>query len=723
MNSPYFDPLEQKIGGYSRADQAFIRKAFDFANEAHKGQERQSKEPYITHPVAVASILADMHLDIFSVVTGLLHDTVEDTSTSIESIQKEFGNEVADLVQGVTKLSKIELKSHKTKEAENFRKLVLAMSDDIRVLLVKLADRLHNMRTLSYKKFQESRERTARETMEIYAPLAERIGMHEIQEELEDRAFRELKPNIYESFIKRLELLQVEGDNIIEKVKEDLKKTLFSVGVIGEVSGRQKTPYSIWNKTSHKEVKFEQISDVMAFRIIVNSIPDCYQALGAVHSHYTVLPGKFKDYIGTPKPNHYQSLHTTVGHQGQSIEIQIRTKEMHAIAEYGVAAHWEYKQKSLDSQNIGKEGRQYGWLRTLLDILDTANGPEEFLEHTKMEMYPNRVFCFTPLGEIISLPKGATCIDFAYAVHSDIGNKCTSAKINGKLVPLRTEISNGDQVEVITSPNHEPSPAWEKFVVTGRARSSIRRYVRLKKRSQFITLGVRIVEKYFEKKGKKFERQLLEPILENFNCQNIDDLLFAVGNGEYTGQEIVSSLFHDNDIMSQQIPTNQFHSLKSQKEKELDSGKPASCFPIFIKDLIPGLAVHYAKCCHPLPGDKIIGIRIKGKGYTVHTLGCEVLNQYDDKQDRLEDAFWNETEGFQFTGRIKVSMINQPGNLGMVSNIIGSEKCNIGNLKITNREVEFSDLVFDLEVQNTGQLESIISNLKGCLVVTKVERI
>jgi len=732
----HFNPLQKKIEHYSLTDQALIRKAFDFAAEAHKGQKRQSGEDYITHPVAVASILADMHLDACSIVAGLLHDTVEDTTITIETIQKEFGSDIAGLVQGVTKLSKIELKSHETKQAENFRKLVLAMSEDIRVLLIKLGDRLHNMRTLAHKKSPESRARTALETMEIYAPLAERIGMHSVQEELLNLAFKELNADAYESIVTRLSRLHVDGEKVINTVVEDLKKTLFSVGVIGEVYGRQKSPYSIWHKMRHKNVPLEQLSDVMAFRILVNSIADCYQALGAIHSHYVVLPGRFKDYIGTPKSNHYQSLHTAViGPQQRPIEIQIRTYEMHTIAEYGVAAHWEYKQASKErSQNgpeehydkeerkNGKDGRQYRWLRNLLDILDTASGPEEFLEHTKLEMYQDQVFCFTPRGEILTLPKGATCIDFAYAVHSDVGNKCTGAKVNGRLVPLRTELSNGDQVEVITNPQHEPSPAWEQFVVTGRARSSIRRYVRLKKRSQFITLGTLILEKAFAKDGRVFEKQALIPTLSRYRCQEADDLLFAVGNGHYTGQEIVHSLFHENLPRSSSVPLAKSKTLRRKKE-ELEAIASVSNSPISIKELIPGIAIHYAKCCNPLPGDKIIGIRVKGKGLTIHTLGCHVLDQYADKPERLEDAFWNETEGFQFTGRIKISAMNRPGNLGMIGTIIGSKNCNIRNLSMVSREVEFGEVLCDLEVQSLEQLESIMANLRACPAVTKVERI
>ncbi len=719
MTLEHFNPLKKKIEGYSRADQLLIKKAFDFADNAHKGQPRATGEDYIIHPVAVAGILADMRLDAGSVVTGLLHDTVEDTDTTFENIQRDFGPNVANLVQGVTKLSKIEVKSHETKQAENFRKLVLAMSDDIRVLLVKLADRLHNMQTLAHKPSAESRKRTALETMEIYAPLAERIGMHKIQEELQDLALKELQPEAYESISKRISMLEVGEENIIKAGVEDLKKTLFSVGIIGKVDvyGRKKTVYSIWHKMHHKykvhykDMGLEQPSDVIAFRIIVNSVADCYQALGAIHDNYVVLPGRFKDYIGTPKANHYQSLHTEViGHQQRPIEIQIRTKEMHDIAEYGVAAHWEYKETQ-STQHSGKEREQYLWLRNLLDILETANGPEEFLKHTKMDLHQDQIFCFTPSIEIVSLPKGATCIDFAYAVHSDIGNKCTSAKINNRLVPLRTQLSNGDQVEVITSPNHEPSLAWEKFVVTGRARSSIRRYIRSKTRGQFIALGTLMLEKAFSKEGKKFEKKVFEPILEQFTCQDVDDLLAGVGSSQYTTGEIIHALFYEQSskVSGESLALN-----------KPTSGSPS---PVSIKELIPGIAVHYAKCCHPLPGDKIVGIRIKRKGMTIHTLDCDVVSEYEDKPDRLEDVYWNEPEGFQFMGRLKVFVMNKPGNLGVVGTMIGSKGCNIGDVKLINREREFSELIFDLEVKNLEQLESVISSLRACEAVAKIERV
>ena len=444
-----------------------------------------------------------MKLDTASIITGLLHDTVEDTVATLEDIERMFGPDIAKLVDGVTKLSRLELQSDQTKQAENFRKLVLAMSEDIRVLLVKLADRLHNMRTLHFFKDEERRRRIARETMEIYAPLAERIGMHDMKDELEDLAFAELHPEARASIMARLAFLREKGEGLVERIIEELQETLTKAGITAEVSGREKTPYSIWRKMQQKNVGFEQLSDIMAFRVVVDSVEQCYHALGVIHSRYPVVPGRFKDYISTPKPNNYRSLHSAViGPERQRIEMQIRTHEMHEVAELGVAAHWVYKQGAPKT-----EGRQYRWLRELLDILEHASDPQEFLEHTKLEMFQDQVFCFTPKGDLIALPRGATPVDFAYAVHSDIGDTCVGAKVNGRLAPLRTQLSNGDQVEIITSKAQTPSPTWERFVVTGKARARIRRFVRTQQRQQYLDLGKAILQKAFRQEGHDFQRE------------------------------------------------------------------------------------------------------------------------------------------------------------------------------------------------------------------------
>ena len=496
------------------ADEGLLNRAYVYSMKAHGSQLRASGDPYFSHPIQVAGLLAQMKLDSASIVTGLLHDTIEDTVATLDDIERQFGPEVGRLVDGVTKLSRIELQSDQTKQAENFRKLVLAMSEDIRVLLVKLADRLHNMQTLRFIKSEDKRRRIARETMDIYAPLAERIGMHRMKDQLEDLAFAELYPDARASIMARLGFLRDRGGDIVPRIIAELNRKLEEGGLKAAVSGREKSPYSIWRKMQRKNVSFEQLADVMAFRVLVDGIGECYHALGIIHSSYHVVPGRFKDYISTPKPNNYRSLHTGVlGPERQRIEVQIRTPDMHEVAELGVAAHWIYKH-----QEARTDGRQYRWLRELLDILDHASGPEEFLEHTKLEMFQDQVFAFTPKGDLIALPRGATPVDFAYAVHSEIGDTCVGAKINGRLLPLRTRLQNGDQVDIVTSKAQTPSPTWERFVVTGKARARIRRFIRTQQRAQYLDLGRSILQKAFRQDGHDFSERPLEAVLAQFHC-------------------------------------------------------------------------------------------------------------------------------------------------------------------------------------------------------------
>eukprot|EP01037_Dinobryon_pediforme_P016043 gene16042-16212_t len=576
--------LVERLKAYDpTADEDLLNRAYVFSMKAHGSQLRESGDPYFSHPIEVAGILVEMRLDCYSIVTALLHDTVEDTVATLEEIESLFGNEIARLVNGVTKLSQLELQSEETKQAENFRKLVVAMSSDIRVLLVKLADRLHNMRTLHYVIAPEKRRRIARETMEIYVPLAERMGMQSMKDELEDLAFSVLNAEMHESIKSRLRFLHESSENTIETILNDLKRVVQEEGLECNVSGRLKTPYSIWGKMQKKNITFEQLSDIMAFRLVVNTVAECYQALGIMHSRYHLVPGRFKDYISTPKANNYRSLHTgLIGPLNHRIEIQIRTKEMHQTSELGVAAHWQYKKNA-----PVHEGKQYAWLRSLLEILEQASGPEEFLEHTKLEMFKDQVFCFTPKGELIPLPRGGTPIDFAYAIHSDIGDRTVGAKINGRQMPLRTQLQNGDQV----------------------------------------------------KQGLVFEG------------------LYASSN------EINLS------------PT---------------TSKNAVC----IKGLIPGMAVHYAGCCHPLPGDKIIGVITTGKGVTIHTHDCEGVSTTIDPE-RVLDLSWQED----------------------IDNMSRHLQGNIVNLKITNRTSEFWDLFVDVEVKNVNHLQDIQAALRNVPII------
>jgi GTP diphosphokinase / guanosine-3',5'-bis(diphosphate) 3'-diphosphatase len=703
--------LVERVKSYDpTADEDAINRAYVFSMKAHGAQLRASGDPYFSHPIEVAGILAEMKLDAASIVTGLLHDTVEDTVATLDDIERLFGADIAKLVDGVTKLSRLELQSDQTKQAENFRKLVLAMSEDIRVLLVKLADRLHNMRTLHFIKDEEKRRRIARETMEIYAPLAERIGMHDMKDDLEDHAFAELHPDARASIMARLAFLREKGEGLVERIIDELNDTLKAANLEADVSGREKTPYSVWRKMQQKNVGFEQLSDIMAFRVVVDSVEECYHALGVIHSRYPVVPGRFKDYISTPKPNNYRSLHTAViGPERQRIEVQIRTKEMHEVAELGVAAHWVYKQGAPRT-----EGRQYRWLRELLDILEHASDPQEFLEHTKLEMFQDQVFCFTPKGDLIALPRGATPVDFAYAVHSVIGDTCVGAKINGRLVPLRTQLANGDQVDIITSKAQTPSPTWERFVVTGKARARIRRFIRTQQRQQYLDLGKAILQKAFRHEGHEFHDKALDAVLKQFNCSAIEDLYVAVGEGNATGREVVHALYPPKPDAK---PAKVVPIAAARGKKALENAVP-------IRGLIPGMAVHYAGCCHPLPGDRIVGIVTTGKGVTIHTIDCDALANFAETPERWLDVAWSSRgEGEAgHVGRINVTLGNEPGSLGSLTTVIGKQAGNITNLKITNRSADFFEILVDIEVKDVKHLTNIIAALRATPVINSVER-
>ena len=709
--------LSEKVKAYDpRADLELIDRAYVFAMQSHGVQLRESGDPYFHHPVEVAGLLADMRLDTATIITALLHDTVEDTLATLEDIQKLFGADIAKLVDGVTKLSKIELQSENTRQAENFRKLVLAMSNDLRVLLVKLADRLHNMRTLHFVKNKDKRLRVAKETLDIYVPLAERIGIQHIKDELEDLAFRQLHTDDYDTIVTRLNLLDADNSRkMVADIIVELEKELKIVKVKGLVSGRMKRPYSIWRKMSRQNVTIEQLSDIMAFRIIVDTISDCYHVLGILHSKYRVQPGRFKDYISTPKPNHYQSLHTTLfGPYQQKIEIQIRTHAMDEIAEYGIAAHWQYKQgKTSDTKE--KEKLSYRWIKSLLDILENASGPEEFLEHTKLEMFQDQVFVFTPQGDLIALPRGATPIDFAYAIHSAVGNKCVGAKVNGRLTPLRTVLQNGDQIEIVTSKAQSPSPSWERFVVTGKARANIRRYIRTQQRDQFIDLGKSLLHRCLHQENIEYNEKSLKPACAKFQAQSMDDLYALLGEGQITTADIIRQAFPTHtpkknsvDLLTLSIPSNP----KSTSEKAVS-----------IKGLGAGMAIHYAGCCHPLPGDRIVGIIISGKGVTIHTEECDTLSQFSHEPDRWIDVSWEAPQPHQYyVGRLLITIQNKPGALAVMTTVVSKNQANILNLKITQRTDYFWDLFIDVEGTHVDQMNAIMTALRTSSLVHTVER-
>ncbi|MDJ0951305.1 MAG: bifunctional (p)ppGpp synthetase/guanosine-3',5'-bis(diphosphate) 3'-pyrophosphohydrolase [Alphaproteobacteria bacterium] len=705
--------LVERVKAYDPdVDEHKLNRAYVFAMKAHGAQMRASGDPYFSHPIEVAGLLTNYHLDSDSIVTALLHDVVEDTDTTIEEIDALFGSEVARLVNGVTKLTRIELQSDDTKQAENFRKLVLAMSEDIRVLLVKLADRLHNMETLRFIKDEDKRKRIARETMDIYAPLAERIGMQDIKDELQDLAFAELNPDARDSILARLEFLRQRGEGLVDRIIKELSRILAEEGIAARLQGREKKPYSIWRKMERKNVGFEQLSDIMAFRIIVADIADCYRALGVIHSRYPIVPGRFKDYISIPKPNGYRSLHTAVyGPENHRIEMQIRTAEMAEVAELGVAAHWLYK------QGEGKtDGRQYRWIRELLDILDHASGAEEFLEHTKLEMFHDQVFCFSPKGDLTALPRGATPVDFAYAVHTEVGNTCVGAKINGRMMPLRTELKNGDQVEIVTSKAQTPSPTWERFVVTGKARACIRRFIRTQEREQYRDLGQSILEKAFRASGNKLTNKGLQGVLKIFKCKTVDDLYVAVGEGHHTGREVVKAVYPG---IAEREKSGKVVQLRRIKKKK---GKAAE--PVAIRGLIPGMALHYAGCCHPLPGDRIVGLVTTGKGVTIHTIDCETLENFTDQPERWLDVAWDDAvkEDGLHVGRITAVIANEPGSLGGLTTLIGKNEGNISNLKITNRSQDFFEIFVDIEVRDVKHLTNIVAALRADPTINSVQR-
>ncbi|MDD9900700.1 MAG: bifunctional (p)ppGpp synthetase/guanosine-3',5'-bis(diphosphate) 3'-pyrophosphohydrolase [Alphaproteobacteria bacterium] len=715
--------LVERIKAYDPdVNEDLVNRAYVYAMKMHGSQMRASGDPYFSHPLEVAAILTDMKLDAASICTALLHDTVEDTEATLEEIKKLFGDEIMRLVDGVTKLSKITFQTAQQKQAENFRKLVLAMSEDIRVLLVKLADRLHNMRTLHHIPKPEKQRRIALETVEIYAPLAERIGIHQIKEELEDISFGILNPEARDSITARLNYLRAEGgEAVVARIIGELKKKMSEGGVEAEIYGREKTRYSIWKKMQRKNISFEQLSDIMAFRVIMEDMAGCYHALGVIHGLYPTVPGRFKDYISLPKPNGYRSLHTTViGPENHRIEVQIRTAEMHEEAELGVAAHWNYKQSGSDKKS---DGRQYRWLRELMDIVEQAQKPEEFLENTKLELYQDHVFCFTPQGDLISLPRGATPVDFAYAVHSELGDKTVGAKVNGRIVPLNTQLVNGDQVQVTTSKSQTPSPNWERFVVTGKAKARIRRFIRLQQRAQYMGLGKAMLQKVMKQEGVEYsDKDVTADILKHYKVDAVEDLLTAIGSGHVTARDVLYTVHPDVRKKASATPTLQ--SINDVASRRGQSQRSSSSAPMPIKGLIPGMALHFARCCHPLPGDSIVGIVMTGKGVTIHTIDCETLESFADTPERWLDVSWDDGADAPetHTGRLMVTIANTPGALGNISTVIGKSGGNITNLKIVNRALDFWDMMIDVYVRDSRHLNDIITALRAAPEIMSVNR-
>ena len=714
--------LTERILAYDpRADTGLLNAAYSLAAQAHGQQTRENGDPYITHPIAVAEILAGYRLDTASIATALLHDVIEDTSVTLPVLERQFGPAIGGLVDGVTKLTRLELQSDRTKQAENFRKLVLAMSKDIRVLLVKLADRLHNMRTLHYVQSSERRMRTARETMEIYAPLAERIGMDALKTELQTLAFAQTEPEAFDTIQARLNFLRGQGADVIEEVREELHRICAEGGAAPiEITGREKSPYSIWEKMQRRNVAFEQLSDIMAFRVVMLSRDACYIALGAVHAAYPVIAGRFKDYISTPKSNGYRSLHTGVTlrePRNQKIEVQIRTADMHDVAENGVAAHWLYKQQDTSSSEL----QRFRWVQDLLEILENSQAADEFLENTKLELYQDQVFCFTPKGQLIELPRGATSIDFAYAVHSQVGDKCVGAKVNGRLMPLRHELQNGDQVEIMTARDGVPSPAWERFIVTGKARARIRRYIAQQQRQNNVDAGRAALAKAFRQEGLDGSEKVLEAGLKGFKAASLDDLYVMVGNGNVGPKDVVHAAYPE--LRQAPRAPRMLPSLPPRPGRVSARGGG-----IPITGLVAGMAVHYAGCCHPLPGDQIVGIVTTGKGVTIHTRNCQTLESFAATPERFIDVGWETplplAGGKLAThiGRISAVAVNQPSTLASLTNAVAKHEGAVTNLKITNRQQDFFEVVLDVEVRDLRHLSNVIAGLRAASGVTQVER-
>ncbi len=705
--------LLEKIKSYDpNVEEKALNKAYVFAMRAHGSQLRASGDPYFSHPVEVAGILADMRFDSNTIITALLHDVVEDTTYNIADIRNTFGSEISILVDGVTKLSKLEGRSDKFNQAENFRKLLLATSEDIRVLLVKLADRLHNMRTIDFIKDNKKRVRIAKETLEIYAPIAERMGMQEIRSELDELCFKVLEPKVRDTIIKRLNLLRNQDQNILNKTIDKLHQLLQEKNISSKVYGREKKPYSIWKKMQIKSVNLSQLSDILAFKIIVCNIQMCYNALGVLHQKYSYVPGRFKDYISTSKPNGYQSLHTTlIGPMNRRIEVQIKSQDMDEQADYGVAAHWIYK----DKLKV-KDGKQYKWIRQILDILEQSSEPEEFLEYTKLQMYNDQVFVFTPKGDLISLPKGAMPLDFAFSLHTDLGSTCIGVKINNSIKSLNSLLKNGDQVEIICGKKNSILPNWLNLSITGKAKACIKRFIHIKEDDEFRTLGKDILKNTFKVENIVFNEKNLLPILEKLNINSIKNLYFKIGTGHVLPSEVILSMFPEKKLIKENKKIILFNKIKEKKEKKTTS--------IMLEGLTPGMSIHYANCCHPIPGDDVVGFIIKGKGLMVHVNGCEELKEKKIKFSYV-DVSWDKSRSNQtnFISILNVIINNKVGSLGELTTILGNNKSNIRNLKITERSIVFFKLNIEIDVKNLDHLKKIIVSLRASKNIENVKRL
>jgi guanosine-3',5'-bis(diphosphate) 3'-pyrophosphohydrolase len=707
------DILEKVSRYLPGADLGLIEKAYVYTGKVHLGQVRLSGEPYLIHPLEVAAILADMRMDLATVAAGLLHDTVEDTYATTEEIKDLFGEEIVALVDGLTKISKMTLTTHEEEQAENFRKMLLAMAKDIRIVIIKLADRLHNMRTLEFLP-PASQVKIAQETLDIYAPLANRLGIDRIKTELEDLAFRYLEPDAYRQLVKEVAWKREEREKYIQEVSSMISEKLSSYGLVGKVSGRPKHLFSIHRKMKAQNVTFEQVYDVIAFRIILETIKDCYEALGIIHSLWKPVPGRFKDYIAMPKANGYQSLHTTViGPYGERVEIQIRTEEMNRTAEEGIAAHWRYKEgKTFDP----KDTKQFAWVRQLLEWQQDLRDPREFLETVKIDLFPDEVYVFTPRGDVKQFPIGSTPIDFAYTIHTQIGHQCVGAKVNGKIVPLRYQLKNGDTIEIITAPGHQPSKDWLKYVKTSRARTKIRQWIKAEARERSVDLGKEICEREFKKYHLDFAKILksdeLKKIATDLSYQSIEDLMAEVGYGNVSWKQIIGKLIPPEKLEKEKKEESRLSRLAKKIRRE-----PTGVQVRGIQDMM----VRFAKCCNPLPGDPISGYITRGRGVSVHTADCP--NILGSDPERLIPVSWNMKEEAVHAVRVRITCNDKKGLLADISSALSSSEVNILRADVYTTEDQKAVCNFELEVRDLKHLQNAFRALNRLKNVLKVERL
>jgi len=691
-------------------DVNLFKKAYIIAKGAHGNQKRHSGEIYFSHPVAVAEILIELKLDLDSVIAALLHDVVEDTEVTLKEIEDQFGPDIARLVDGVTKLGKIGSIPTSEKEAENFRKLTMAMSQDVRVLLIKLADRLHNMRTLFYVPSKEKRIKKAKECLDIYAPLAARIGLDNIKNELQDISFSVMDPDSRNHINDCLNDLREKNKNLTKKIIDNLEKLFKEEGIDCRIYGREKKPYSIWLNMKKKNIGFHNLHDIIAFRVITKSMMECYKALGVINLAFNMIPGTFKDYISTPKDNGYQAIHlVTLGPFHKKIEIQICDDNMHNIAEDGVAAHWYYKEKysknSRKQLNQATDLEQYRWIRELISLFETSDNASEALKHYDLSMHKNEVFCFTPDGDIFNLPHGSTIVDFAYEIHSDIGNKCCGAKVNGVIVPLRKKIENGDQIEIITSNKSKPSSSWLQFVMTSKAKVSIKGFIKHEKYDEYSILGKAILKRHFKSQNIEFSDNLIEKVLPKFRKKTANDLYFRVAEGVITKNDVLRELYPKSESKY----TRPGMAL-SNGESSYDLGS----YNIPIKGLIEGMSIKYAKCCFPIPGDKIYGILNTGVGVTIHNRDCSNMTNASLLKNKLLEIEWKEdiqASDYKFLSKVIIRVENSPGILADISNILIKKNANVRNISTLNRSENYFELLIDLEIDNTEHIENILSSL------------